>query len=97
MRWKCEQCEWAVTVPYEMLAEIGTPICANCDIEMTLMDGATTEDLVEACQAVLKDHDERVALYGDREPKPARVLVMENLRNTLRLLDLDDDLDDDDE
>ena len=36
--WKCGECGWTTRLSYVDLAEIGTPLCSECDIEMTLLD-----------------------------------------------------------
>ncbi len=35
--WKCPDCGRTADVSYENLAEVGTPICPDCDIEMKLL------------------------------------------------------------
>ena len=36
--WRCDECGWTTCASYETIAEIGTPMCSECDIEMTLLD-----------------------------------------------------------
>jgi hypothetical protein len=35
--WKCSRCGKSVQVSYDALAESGTPFCADCEEEMTLL------------------------------------------------------------
>ena len=35
--WKCPECGRTIEHSYEALAEVGTPICSDCDIEMELL------------------------------------------------------------
>jgi hypothetical protein len=37
--WKCDGCGRTVNVSYAQLAEIGTPLCLECDAEMILLNG----------------------------------------------------------
>jgi len=41
--WKCDECGWTVAVSYAQLAEIGTPLCRECDIEMSLLSSPEEE------------------------------------------------------
>lgn len=34
--WVCPECKWVTELTYEDLAEIGNPICNECDCEMVL-------------------------------------------------------------
>ena len=36
-KWKCPRCSHTVSHSYESLAEVGTPYCADCEIEMELV------------------------------------------------------------
>ena len=36
-QWYCPDCNRQVSCSYEHLAEVGTPICPNCDVEMRLL------------------------------------------------------------
>ena len=36
--WACKCCHFTIWLSYEKLAEIGTPVCTNCDEEMELED-----------------------------------------------------------
>ena len=36
-QWKCPSCGRTVEHSYEALAEVGTPICTDCDIEMEIL------------------------------------------------------------
>ena len=36
-RWKCPGCGRTVDCSYESLAEVGSPFCADCEQEMTLL------------------------------------------------------------
>ncbi len=53
--WKCEDCGWTTSVDYEELAQIGTPTCCRCNIELTL--------LREEAQPVDKPGERRYVLY----------------------------------
>jgi hypothetical protein len=35
--WKCPDCGETIEHSYEALAEVGTPICSNCDTEMEML------------------------------------------------------------
>ncbi len=35
--WKCPDCSRIIEHSYEALAEVGTPICSDCDTEMELL------------------------------------------------------------
>ena len=35
--WRCEECGGAISVSYEELAQVGSPLCGQCDVEMTLL------------------------------------------------------------
>ena len=35
--WKCPECGRTIEHSYEALAEVGTPICSDCDIEMEML------------------------------------------------------------
>ena len=35
--WKCPDCGWKTHLSYERLAEAGSPICPDCDIEMQMV------------------------------------------------------------
>ncbi len=35
--WRCPQCRYQVHCSYEQLAEVGVPICPDCDVEMDLL------------------------------------------------------------
>ena len=35
--WKCPDCGRLIEHSYEALAEVGTPICSNCDTEMEML------------------------------------------------------------
>jgi len=35
--WKCPDCGRLIEHSYEALAEVGTPICSDCDIEMEML------------------------------------------------------------
>ena len=36
-QWKCPNCSRTIEHSYEALAEVGTPICSDCDIEMEMI------------------------------------------------------------
>jgi len=35
--WECPDCGWKAAVSYSQLAEVGNPICDQCDVEMELV------------------------------------------------------------
>jgi hypothetical protein len=35
--WRCPQCSCQVNCSYEQLAEVGVPMCPDCDVEMDLV------------------------------------------------------------
>jgi hypothetical protein len=41
--WKCSQCGHCVEITYDWLADNGTPICGDCDIDMELQPEGQTE------------------------------------------------------
>jgi len=36
-QWKCPSCGREIEHSYEALAEVGTPICSDCDLEMEML------------------------------------------------------------
>jgi hypothetical protein len=54
--WKCDECGWTTEVSYAGLAEIGTPLCTDCDIEMALLDvkECTRSTSIPACETERK-------------------------------------------
>lgn len=36
-QWRCPQCSYQVNCSYEQLAEVGIPMCPDCDVEMILV------------------------------------------------------------
>jgi transcription elongation factor Elf1 len=70
--WKCPQCGHCVDISYDWLADNGTPICGDCDIDMELQPEneaerhdrkAAVERLVakaESANLVSEDLDEAV-------------------------------------
>ncbi len=41
--WKCPQCGHCVEISYDWLADNGTPICGNCDLDMELQPEGQAE------------------------------------------------------
>jgi len=45
--WECHECGWTTEVGYTRLAESGTPLCAECDVEMALLNARKFPEAVE--------------------------------------------------
>ena len=72
--WSCEECGEVVDVSYEELAESGTPLCLQCDIELTPLDEqGVIEQLNERARNQILDYIEFIKNKslkdGDRRKK----------------------------